>query len=144
MPPEGPEPHWGCREKRYGRDFGCQARFFPQILHQIYPHPSCGVSGDFFQPSTGRWGFKNNYLCGSWYDASPLTAPGGFRLPTIEELRSLAPYDLKVFPSEGWFWSASSISSDSGFAWNFFFINGLAGQGSKKRIGHARLVRVGQ
>jgi len=81
---------------------------------------------------------------GSWYDASTLTAPGGFRVPTIEELRSLAPYDLKVFPSEGWFWSASSISSDSGFAWNFFFINGLAGQGSKKRIGHARLVRVGQ
>ena len=33
---------------------------------------------------------------GTWNDAVRITAPGGFRLPTIDELKTLAPYDLGV------------------------------------------------
>ncbi|MDY0164273.1 hypothetical protein [Desulfobotulus sp.] len=35
---------------------------------------------------------------GNWYDAVRITAPGGFRLPTIDELKSLHPYDQRIFP----------------------------------------------
>ncbi|TWI63940.1 uncharacterized protein DUF1566 [Desulfobotulus alkaliphilus] len=46
---------------------------------------------------------------GNWQDATRVTASAGFRLPTIDEMRTLAPYDQGVFPGSGWFWSSSPV-----------------------------------
>jgi hypothetical protein len=81
---------------------------------------------------------------GNWYDAVRITAPGGFRLPTIDELQTLAPYDLNVFPGAGLFWSSSSNASYSGNAWYLFFNYAYVYYGFKSDDFQARLVRGGQ
>jgi hypothetical protein len=73
-----------------------------------------------------------------------ITAPGGFRLPTIDELQTLAPYDLNVFPGAGLFWSSSSNASYSGNAWYLFFNYAYVYYGFKSDDFQARLVRGGQ
>ena len=81
---------------------------------------------------------------GTWDDAVRITAPGGFRLPTIDELQTLAPYDLNVFPGAGWFWYFSPYAN-SNDAWDLQFYFGHAYNGSlKSDDSQARLVRGGQ
>ena len=81
---------------------------------------------------------------GSWEDALRLTAPGGFRLPTIDELKTLAPYDRGVFPGAGWFWSSSPHAYYIDRAWSLYFNTGHVGSIDKDNGGQARLVRSGQ
>ena len=81
---------------------------------------------------------------GSWEDALRLTAPGGFRLPTISELRTLAPYDHKALPGDYWFWSSSASADFSHLAWCLLFNNGFVSADSKKATQRVRLVRGGQ
>ena len=81
---------------------------------------------------------------GSWEDAVRLTAPGGFRLPTISELRTLAPYDHKALPGDYWFWSSSASADFTHLAWCLLFNNGFVSADSKKASQRVRLVRSGQ
>ena len=81
---------------------------------------------------------------GTWEDAVRITAPGGFRLPTIDELKTLVPYDLKVFPGDDWFWSSTPGAAHTGSAWYLAFYGGyIYGYGNDSN-GQARLVRGGQ
>jgi hypothetical protein len=107
----------------------------------------------------------------NWYDARYLTAPGGFRTPTIDELRTLVhcstddpiwinmrndyvscggPYLRPVivdaaFPDtpDSWFWSTSPYASNSYYAWNVGFDYGYVDYSGKDFQGSVRLVRAG-
>ncbi|TWI73980.1 uncharacterized protein DUF1566 [Desulfobotulus alkaliphilus] len=82
---------------------------------------------------------------GKWDDAVRITASGGFRLPTIDELKTLAPYDLSIFPGDYYFWSSSPDVGHSNFAWGLHFNDGRVHYyGRKPNYGQVRLVRVGQ
>ncbi|MDY0362639.1 MAG: DUF1566 domain-containing protein [Desulforegulaceae bacterium] len=76
---------------------------------------------------------------GKWDDAVRITAPGGFRLPTVDELRTLHPYD--IFSGGDFEWSSSSYPYLSGAAWGLE--SGVTAYG-KSNNGRARLVRGGQ
>ena len=83
----------------------------------------------------------------SWHNAWDLTAPGGFRVPTIDELKTLVHYDQNVFPGPYWFWSSSDLASSPGYAWYLSFgYGGRSGAGSlsKRDKCQVRLVRAGQ
>ena len=78
---------------------------------------------------------------------------GDWRLPNIEELRSLVAYDRYdpainsiVFPSTiGWYWSSSPSAGYSNGAWIVGFSSGYGGSSSRYTSGaHVRLVRGGQ
>ena len=122
----------------------------------------------------------NQTICGcdgsptlwNWYDARYLTAPGGFRTPTIEELRTLVhcssgdpmwikmPDDFvlcggsytrptivhEAFPdTPSWgFWSSSPSAGDPNFAWDVYFSYGDVSSASKDNAEYVRLVRGGQ
>jgi hypothetical protein len=78
---------------------------------------------------------------GRWDDAVRITAPGGFRVPTVDELNSLAPFDQSIFPGSYWFWSSSS-NDDRAWILNFncSFVQSI----SKNGCSELRLVRTGQ
>ena len=108
----------------------------------------------------------------TWSTATAQTAPGGFRLPTREELKSLVYCSsgdpgYSNIPLSQWcqgsyaqptidqaafantpssvFWSASSYAGDSDYAWGVYFGNGLDNWASKNfSSGRVRLVRGGQ
>lgn len=81
---------------------------------------------------------------GKWDDAVRITDSGGFRLPTIDELKTLYPYDQSIFPGGGFFWSSSPYASATGYAWFLYFDGGYVGSDGKDDGGQARLVRGGQ
>jgi hypothetical protein len=81
---------------------------------------------------------------GKWDDAVRITASGGFRVPTIDELKTLAPYDQSVFPGGGWFWSSSTYAYYSYLAWYLNFKHGGVGTLNKYTDSRVRLVRGGQ
>lgn len=81
---------------------------------------------------------------GTWHDAVMLRVPGGFRLPTIDELKSLAPYDRRDFPGDYWFWSSSSSVDNGANVWGMNFLSGKAGSISKNNANKVRFVRTGQ
>jgi hypothetical protein len=79
----------------------------------------------------------------NWDSAKDLTAPGGFRTPTIDELKTLIQIDHQLFPgSAGWFWSSSPYG-DLG-AMYVYFVTGAANYGFRTLGLRVRLVRVGQ
>ena len=108
----------------------------------------------------------------NWDNAVALTAPGGFRLPDITELRSLVycstglPHEFgtdadfsrcsgdyqvptiveQAFPNTpvSWFWSSSPSADDSNFAWNVGFSSGRVSNGGKSNTDRVRLVRAPQ
>ncbi|MDY0164271.1 DUF1566 domain-containing protein [Desulfobotulus sp.] len=81
---------------------------------------------------------------GTWDDAVRVTAPGGFRVPTIDELKTLAPYDQGVFPGNYGFWSSSPHAYDTGDAWGLYFdYGGGARNYYKGNYYQLRLVRSG-
>ena len=47
----------------------------------------------------------------------------GWRLPTKEELQAYAP-QLRELNCKGWFWSASTVSDNTNFAWYVNLANG--------------------
>ena len=81
---------------------------------------------------------------GTWHDAVWITAPGGFRVPTIDELTSLAPYDQNVFPGAYWLWSSSLYPADNYYALGLYFGSGGVNFYTKHTDGQVRLVRGGQ
>ena len=82
---------------------------------------------------------------GNWYDAVRITAPGGFRLPTIDELKTLAPYNQNIFPGTDWFWSASLYPANGYYAWGLYFDSGhVRGRSQAYNGGKVRYVRGGQ
>ncbi|TWI73981.1 uncharacterized protein DUF1566 [Desulfobotulus alkaliphilus] len=82
---------------------------------------------------------------GKWDDAVRIKAPGGFRVPSIDELKTLAPYDESIFPGGALFWSSSPDAGRSdGAVWHLHFGYGVVASGSKGYYGQLRLVRAGQ
>lgn len=107
-----------------------------------------------------------------WSEATTLTAPGGFRLPTISELRTLVycssgqpalfgmpsntttcggGYDRPTIVSEAfprttraWFWSSSPYANASYGAWSVSFYGGNVYGYHKGIDSYVRLVRAGQ
>lgn len=109
----------------------------------------------------------------TWSQATALTAPGGFRLPTISELRTLVycssgqpalfgmpsnnqtcggDYDSPTIVWEAFpntvtylFWSSSPGAYSSNYAWNVNFNHGFVNHlGYKSHPLYVRLVRAGQ
>ena len=89
---------------------------------------------------------------GNWHDAVRVTAPGGFRLPTLNELKTLAPYDQNVFPGfyPYRFWSSSPVHNWYNYAWYLDFRSGNVSNSfddhhsSQYNNYLVRLVRAGQ
>ena len=81
---------------------------------------------------------------GSWHDAVRITAPDGFRVPTIDELKNLAPYYKKFLPGSYYVWSSSPGAGSTGYAWNLCFYYGYVRSNGKSYDYQARLVRGGQ
>ncbi|MDY0164272.1 DUF1566 domain-containing protein [Desulfobotulus sp.] len=81
---------------------------------------------------------------GSWHDAVRITAPDGFRVPTIDELKTLAPYDQNVFPGAYRLWSCSPDAYSNSAAWGLHFGGGYPSNGLKGYGSQVRLVRDGQ
>ncbi|TWI73978.1 uncharacterized protein DUF1566 [Desulfobotulus alkaliphilus] len=81
---------------------------------------------------------------GKWDDAVRITASDGFRVPTFNELKTLAPHDTNIFPGGGWFWSSSPHANYSNSAWFLSFCSGHDHYGSKRGNYRVRLVRFGQ
>ena len=83
---------------------------------------------------------------GTWEDAVRITAPGGFRLPTIDELKTLHSYDRSIFPGAklNEFWSSSPDANDIHCAWFFNFYDGSVTSYGKGDRNLVRLVRGGQ
>ncbi|GEM_PF-4430843 len=108
----------------------------------------------------------------TYAEAIELTATGGFRIPTIDQLKTLVycssgtpitigmeadytdcsgTYDKPTivawaFPNmpSSWFWSGSPNASYAGYAWNVNFYDGIANNNNRLNDGHVRLVRAGQ
>jgi hypothetical protein len=82
---------------------------------------------------------------GRWSAAIRMTASGGFRLPTIDELKTLAPYNQNIFPGTDWFWSASLYPANGYYAWGLYFDSGhVRGRSQAYNGGRVRYVRGGQ
>jgi hypothetical protein len=65
---------------------------------------------------------------------------GDWRLPTIEELKTIYKYKDRIGGFEsGVYWS--SAETDDGYAWYCFFDDGLADYGNKTNPHYARAVR---
>jgi hypothetical protein len=107
----------------------------------------------------------------TYAEAIELTATGGFRIPTIDQLKTLVycsstPITIGMeadytpcsgtytkptivawaFPNtpSSWFWSGSPNANDSSYAWGVSFGYGYAYDGSRYYSNHFRLVRGGQ
>ena len=128
----------------------------------------CSV-GQMWNPTTNRCDDDPNTY--AWNDALGLTAPGGFRLPTINELRTLVycstgdpvlvgmvdddracigSYQQPSIAEEAFpdtpltgFWTSSRDATLAGSAWMSFFATGAVKRALKLDQGHARLVRQG-
>jgi len=81
---------------------------------------------------------------GIWENALQVTAQGGFRVPTIDELKTLEPYDQNVFPGNYWFWSSSTHPFYSFSAWGLLFDRCCVSHSLKDSCFQLRLVRAGQ
>jgi hypothetical protein len=77
-------------------------------------------------------------------------ARGGWRLPTIKELRSIVDdrvygpaIDTEAFPgtNSSFYWSAAADASDSGNAWLVHFGNGNVSSSNKSNTLYVRCVR---
>lgn len=105
-------------------------------------------------PTTTRtWG-RAQYDCNS----STVGGRKGWRLPTIQELASLVdtsesspalpdghPFTLTSEQVDEYFWSATTNSSNSNYAWVLRFSDGLVGDFSAKGVNHhVWCVRGGQ
>lgn len=88
-------------------------------------------------------------------NAAGLCGGTDWRMPTVEELRSLVDYgvaypgptiDTDYFANarNTWFWSASPYAGSTGYAWYVNFYYGLDDVGDKSSNGDVRLVRGGQ
>lgn len=137
----------------------------------IFDHTSglewqrCAV-GQTYEPAGNEClGGANTYI---WADAITQTAPGGFGLPTREQLITLRlcsagviykdlgasicalGYDLRVinleaFPhSNSWYWSSSPYAANDSYAWYVSFTTGDVSTPNKSSYNHVRLVRGGQ
>jgi hypothetical protein len=80
-----------------------------------------------------------------------------WRLPTVEELRSIVDYargakdnepaiDTKFFPDTkcSWYWTSTPCAWDSGCAWYVYFYYGIAGNFNKGYYFYVRPVRSSQ
>ncbi|MBV5310172.1 DUF1566 domain-containing protein [Chromatium okenii] len=128
--------------------------------------------------SVGQSWDKTNKTCTgtassfNWDTSITLTVTGGFRIPTIDELKTLVYCSSKdpitigmtadltrcsgtfnkptivawAFPNtpSSWFWSGSPIAYGSYYAWSVSFGNGYADHNSRDDHYHVRLVRSGQ
>ncbi|TYT74684.1 DUF1566 domain-containing protein [Desulfobotulus mexicanus] len=81
---------------------------------------------------------------GTWDDAVRVTASDGFRVPNIDELKTLAPYDQNVFPGPYKFWSSTPNGSLRIYALGIHFKYGAVGNSPKSDNFRVRLVRAGQ
>ncbi|TYT73209.1 DUF1566 domain-containing protein [Desulfobotulus mexicanus] len=81
---------------------------------------------------------------GPWDYAMRITASAGFRVPTIDELKTLAPYDQNIFPGVYGFWSSSPYAYDSDYAWYLSFSYRHVYGNYKSYAYRVRLVRGGQ
>jgi hypothetical protein len=79
---------------------------------------------------------------GDWFAVQNLTGPGEFRVPTIDELKTLAPYDQNVFPGAYWFWSSSAGAYATDSAWRLNFYNGNVCNSPRNYYGQVRFVRA--
>jgi hypothetical protein len=86
----------------------------------------------------------------TWQQAVSQTAPGGFRLPSIDELNTMKSHNNAVFffvgypsPNDGWFWSSTSAADHDALAWHVWFDHGISTsrKGNKSNTGKMRLVR---
>jgi hypothetical protein len=81
----------------------------------------------------------------NWNNVKDVTAAGGFRTPTIDELKTLIPMDHQQFPeSRTWFWSSSPDKNFSPGAWLVDFTEGFAFSYGKSGYFPVRLVRAGR
>lgn len=87
-------------------------------------------------------------------NAQGLCGHADWRLPWLEELRSIVDYsiphpepaiDMGYFPNtvNSWFWSASPYAAVSDGAWSVLFINGSDSTSYKSNINRVRLVLGG-
>lgn len=82
-------------------------------------------------------------------NANGLCGASDWRIPTRDELRSIANYgaglgaiDTNYFPNSGaWYWSSESDALHTGMATSITFSNGREGTASKRNAVHVRLVR---
>ena len=131
----------------------------------------CSVGQTWNASTQSCNGVSNGF---TWDEALTQTAPGGFRLPTIEELRSLIycsnnssiggigegeecnkfggtyqrptiVVEAFAFPSSGWFfWSSSPHADYPNSAWIVFFYDGNVNYNDTSNPTYVRLVRGGQ
>jgi hypothetical protein len=81
---------------------------------------------------------------GTWDNAVKLTYPGGFRLPILDELKTLGPYYKSVFSGAYRLWSSTYYEGYKSIVWGFNFDYGNGYGYSKNESLQVRLVRVGQ
>ena len=94
----------------------------------------CGVEGEYtFDKAVNKFGKPDN---------------DGFRLPTIEELKTLVNAHYSVFEkldlNDSIFWSSSAILGNAKFAWFVYFYKGDVSLSLRHNFYYVRLVRDGQ
>lgn len=119
--------------------------------------PDDRKNGGMAGTSNGGSCIVSNFDCDTYnyvqaVNAQGLCGAGDWRMPTVDELSSIAALDrvssaidTTWFPNTptNWFWS-STPGTFNGFAWTVNFSNGSEAWTQEREPGRVRLVRVGQ